>query len=291
MKQALIKNIALMLLKYLVKNPITILIIPLLFGLWLAYETWVARPAMTYMGLPQIEKGIAESSWSHILRNKGYMLEYSEKLENPLWVIYKVKAPQYSSGKRPKYFQEDWRSFSAVSHKDYTHSGYNRGHMAPNYLIATRYGREAQKETFLMTNITPQKAQLNQKSWQRLEELIANDFSEWHGEFWVITGPIFDENPETIKNTKIAIPKAFYKILIKPGAEQQPEKALAFIFSQKANPKASLMSFVTSIDEVEAQSGIDFFPALEDAIENELEAKVTPELWRLPEVANRSSRY
>ncbi len=291
MKHVLIKNIAQMLLKQLIKKPIMILAIPLLFGLWFAYETWVARPAMTYMGLPQIEAGVADKGWSHVLRNKGYMLEYSETLENPLWVIYKVKEAQYSSGKRPKYFQEDWRSLSAVSHKDYTHSGYNRGHMAPNYLIATRYGREAQKETFLMTNITPQKGKLNQKSWQRLEELIANDFSEWHGDFWVVTGPIFDENFDTIKNTNIAIPKAFYKILIKPATDLQPEKALAFIFSQNANPKASLMKFVTSIDEVEKQTGIDFFAALDDSIEHVLEASISPEQWRLPEVANRASRY
>lgn len=291
MKQVLIKNIAQMLLKQLIKRPITILAVPLLFGLWLAYETWVARPAMTYMGLPQIETGIAEKGWSHILRNKGYMLEYSETLENPLWVIYKVKEPRYNSGKRPRSFQEDWRSFSAVNHKDYTHSGYNRGHMAPNYVIATRYGKEAQKETFLMTNITPQKGQLNQKSWQRLEELIANDFSEWYGEFWVVTGPIFDKNPDTIKNTKIAIPKAFYKVLIKPATDQQPDMALAFIFPQNADPKASLMTFVTSIDEVESQSGIDLFSALDDSIEEALESSTTPELWRLPEVANRPSRY
>jgi endonuclease G len=291
MKQVFIKNIALMLLKQLIKKPMYILIAPLLFGLWLFYEIWFARPAMTYMGLPQIEKGIASKGWSHILRNEGYMLEYSEQLANPLWIVYKVIEPQYNSGKRPRSFREDWRSFSSISHKDYTHSGYDRGHMAPNYLIATRYGRQAQKEAFLMTNISPQKGRLNQKSWQRLEELIANDFSEWHGEFWVITGPIFDENPNTIKNTKIAIPIAFYKVLIKPAKGQQSDMALAFIFPQNANPRASLMTFVTTIDEVEEQSGIDLFSALEDSIEDDLEASMTPELWRLPEVANRASRY
>jgi len=163
--------------------------------------------------------------------------------------------------------------------------------LAPNYVIASRYGKQAQKEAFLMSNISPQKALLNQKPWQRLEEIVANDFSEWHDGFWVITGPIFDKSPQALKRTKIAIPKAFYKILIKPSDNPSSIIALAFIFQQNAKSNASLMSFVTSIDEVEKQSGIDFFSELEDPVEDILEAKKTPQLWRLPEVATRPSRY
>lgn len=219
------------------------------------------------------------------------MLEYSEKLQNPLWVTYKVTEKKQRSGKRPSGFTQDWRSIASVSHQDYTGSGYDRGHMAPNYLIASRYGRSAQLDTFKMTNITPQKANLNQKSWQRLEELIANDFSEWHGEFWVVTGPIFDAKPKTLKNSSVTIPRAFYKILIKPGSNEIPAKALAFIFPQNAKKRASLMKFVTTIDEVEQQTGIDFFHKLEDELETRLESSKTPQAWRLPEVANRPSRY
>ncbi|HHT00812.1 MAG TPA: DNA/RNA non-specific endonuclease, partial [Thiomicrospira sp.] len=156
---------------------------------------------------------------------------------------------------------------------------------------ASRYGRSAQLDTFLMTNITPQKPKLNQKSWQRLEEVIANDFSEWHGDFWVVTGPIFGENPKTLKNSGVQIPKAFYKILIKPSSQAMPAKALAFIFPQTAKANASLMTFVTTIDEVEQQTGIDFFHKLDDEFEDNLEASKTPEAWRLQEVAKRPSRY
>lgn len=262
----------------------------LIIGLWAAYEVLIARPAMTYMGLPQIMSGVADKGWSHVLRNEGYMLEYSESLANPLWVTYFVDQKRFKPGKRPK-FSSDWRSLKRVSHKDYSRSGYDRGHMAPNYVIASRYGQKAQKETFLMTNISPQKSRLNQKSWQRLEEVIANDFSQWYGGFWVVTGPIFDEYPDTIKETQIAIPKAFYKILIKPSETPELIMALAFIFPQTARPNASLMTFVTSIDEVEKQTGIDFFSALEDDVETELEKNRTPQQWRLDEVANRPARY
>jgi len=290
MNQAVIKNLLTPLIKLILQKPLYLAVIPLLGGLWYAYETTIARPAMTYMGLPNIETGIASQGWSPILRNQGFMLQYSEQLANPLWVTYKVTEQQYKSGKRPS-FSSDWRSLTAITHKDYTRSGYDRGHMAPNYVIASRYGRSAQHETFLMTNITPQKGSLNQKSWQRLEEVIANDFSKWHGDFWVVTGPIFDKQPKTIKNTKVAIPKAFYKILIQPKTAQNKAKSLAFIFPQNAHAKSSLMKFVTNIDEIEKQTGIDFFSKLEDGIEQTLERESSPELWRLPEVAKRPSRY
>jgi endonuclease G len=142
-----------------------------------------------------------------------------------------------------------------------------------------------------MTNITPQNPKLNQKSWQRLEELVANDFFTLHGEFWVVTGPIFDEQPKTIPNSRVAIPKAFFKILIKPGTPERPAIALAFIFNQNAKPNANLMEFVTTIDAVEELTGLDFFHQLDDPFEERLESSKTPEAWQLQKFAQRPSRY
>jgi endonuclease G len=268
------------------------LLIPLLAGaLWYAYEVGVARPAMSYMGVPKVVAAPAEGSWHRVLRNDGFMVGYSEKLANPLWVTYQVTGQRFDSGKRPSRFSADWRSLSRIDHDDYTGSGYDRGHMAPNYLIASRYGRQAQLDTFLMTNITPQKAMLNQKSWQRLEEAVADDFHDLHGDFWVVTGPIFSAEPNTLKQSRVAIPDAFYKILIQPGNADSPGKALAFIFPQNAKPNDSLMKFVTSIDEVEQRTGLDFFHRLDDALETRLESSITPEAWRLSKVARRPARY
>lgn len=278
------------LLQLLIRHPKYLLVAMLGGVLWYGYEITLARPAMSYMGVPQVTAAPAQGQWSHILRNDGFMLSYSESLKNPLWVTYKVGSADYIPGKRPSGFSADWRSPSFVSHDDYTGTGYDRGHMAPNYVIASRYGRAAQLDTFKMTNITPQKPNLNQKSWQRLEELVANDFSHWFGDFWVVTGPIFDAQPKRL-NSGVAIPKAFYKILLKPASGEQPAKALAFIFPQNAKANVSLLKLVVSIDEVEAQTGLDFFSELDDNIENALESRQTPEAWRLPEVANRPSRY
>ncbi|CAN8140259.1 endonuclease G, mitochondrial [uncultured Thiomicrorhabdus sp.] len=279
------------LFKLLLRNPKLWIFALIGAALWYAYESLYARPQMAYMGVPEIVQSHPTYGVSHILRYKGFMLEYSEALKNPLWVTYKVGAKKYDSGKRPSRFTSEPFTLSRTEHNDYTHSGYDRGHMAPNYLIATRYGRQAQLDTFTMTNISPQNPNLNQKSWQRLEEVVANDFSQKYGEFWVVTGPIFDEEPKTLKHSSVAVPAAFYKILIRPGSDAQPANALAFIFPQSARKNASLSKFVSTIDDIEKRTGIDFFANLDDEFENLLESSKTPKAWNLSAVANRPSRY
>lgn len=257
-------------------------------GLYYVYDTEVAQPKMAYMGVPK-----TQNNWqnlTHTLRNDAYMVGYSERLGNPLWVTYQVTQQHKRIGKRPK-FEADWRSLRHVTWADYRGSGYDRGHMAPNYLIGSRYGREAQKQTFLMTNITPQKHRFNSKIWQRLEEVSADVFSKHFKSFWVVTGPIFATKPKSLKGTSIAIPKAFYKIFLRPAENGKPPIALAFIMPQTAKPKDSLLKYVVSIDEVEKQTGIDFFWQLDDTVENTLEAHSNSQAWGLPAVANRPSRY
>ncbi|GAB6035076.1 DNA/RNA non-specific endonuclease [Galenea microaerophila] len=269
---------------------LTLLITAILGSMWI-YEVKVARPAMSYMGMPKGEHDL--KNLVHILRNRAYLVGYSEWLGNPLWVTYKIIPKRYSYiGPRPP-FKADWRSPFPVEPEDYRHSHYDRGHMAPNYLIASRYGRAAQEETFLMTNITPQKSHLNQKAWQRLEEVAADYFSKWYPEIWVITGPIFDSDPPRFKlHPRIAIPKAFYKVFIRPGTPEDPTpKMLAFIMPQTASAKASLMKFVVSVDTVEAATGLDFNSELPDPIENQVEAQSHPEQWHLKRVAKLKARY
>ncbi|QCU89191.1 DNA/RNA non-specific endonuclease [Thiomicrorhabdus sediminis] len=278
-------------IQLLFKHPKILFALPVIAVIWFGYENLIARPGMAFMGVPQITQAHRDKGLSHILRNDGFMLEYSEGLRNPLWVTYQVTQANYKSGKRPRQFSSDWRSLQSISHQDYTGSGFDRGHMAPNYLIASRYGRNAQLDTFLMTNISPQKANLNQKSWQRLEELVANDFHDWFGDFWVVTGPIFSATPKTLKNSSVRIPDAFYKILIKPGQQAENPQVLAFIFPQNAGANDSLMKFVSTIDEIEKRTGLDFFHQLDDNIEALIEAEKSPQKWRLSEVAKRPNRY
>ncbi len=259
-------------------------------GGWYAWE-YQQRQHYSYGGLPQATE-FSLNTMTRVFRNHGFMVGYSEWRENPLWVVYHLRPiDQKVHLKRPSRFQEDWRSLRRVSHDDYRRSGYDRGHMAPNYAIANLYGREGQLDTFVMTNITPQRPRLNQKLWQRLEDVEANYFARWFGDVWVFTGPVFDEHITTLKSG-VEIPDAFYKIYVRPAKKAgEAPRTLAFLIPQNVRGNEPLDRFVTSIDAIEQKTGLDFLSELDDAIENRIEASRSAKGWRLSKVARLPSRY
>jgi len=282
------------LFRLVLKYPaLSLLVIALGLGNY-AYEAKVARPALLYQGEPQALSPKNIDTWFRVLRNHGFIVGYSDLRGNPLWVEYALTpiAENSRSLKRPGHFETDWRGINRVSHESYQKSGYDRGHMAPNYAISHLYGKQGQADSFLMTNVTPQKANLNQKVWQRLEEVESKYFAPSFGKVWVLTGPVFSGSVERLSSDwKVEIPDAFYKIYITEATPTHKPLALAFLIPQTVHGKEPLAQFVTSIDNIEAQTGLDFFADLDDSIETSVEATTDGQPWHLQEVSQLPPRY
>lgn len=267
-------------LTLLVRNPKVFLLALLLGGLSYSYELFIAREAMVFKGIPKATYNSMQT-YTRIFRNNAYMVGYSDIKGNPLWVVYKLTSLSENTPhlKRPESFSADWRNLGLITSSDYTNSGYDRGHMAPNHAISLLYGKQAQVETFLMTNITPQKPSLNQKLWQRLEEMELDSFAPKFKEVWVYTGPLFDEKTTRLKSSYfVEIPDAFYKIYV--GVEAHGTlKTLAVIVPQNAKANDRMEKYLVSIDEVERRSGFDFLHRLEDTMERRLEKEIDTTPW------------
>jgi endonuclease G len=264
----------------LIRHPKILLIALLLGGLSYSYEYFYARDTMSYMGIPRARDD-AKEHWTRIFRNEAYMVGYSDLRGNPLWVVYKLTPIPLDATpmKRPERFERDWRTLWSVSQEDYTGSGFDRGHMAPNRALSLVYGKAAQQESFLMSNITPQRPSLNQKIWERLETMELERFVAHFQTVWVYTGPLFAQHPKTLKSTwRVEIPEAFYKVYIGLDVDKKPH-ALAVIIPQNAKVNDMIEKYAVSIDEVERRSGFDFFHALEDSIERPLESKIDLQGW------------
>jgi len=275
------------------RNPLGVLFLLIVVGGGYAYELQIARPAQIYQGIPIAQQWQHPFRWFRVFRNAHFMLGYSDVRGNPLWVTYQLTAVDRNAKhlKRPSSFKEDWRSINRIKSKDYKASGYDRGHMAPNYAISRLYGKSAQLNSFLMSNISPQKPKLNQKLWQRLEEVEVKHFTKLSGKLWVITGPIFDENIQRLKQAwNVEIPDAFYKIYILENADNCP-LALAFIMPQNVKGNEPLDKYLVNIDTIEKLTGLDFFSQLAEPLESKLEASITPEAWGIKELANIKGRY
>ncbi len=239
------------------------------------------REKMSYAGIPQ------SSSWSlanftHVLRNQGFLIGYSEWRADPLWVIYRLDRSARSTRHlpRPSHFRSDWRTLRRVAHEDYRRSGYDRGHMAPNRAMAALYGERAQQQSFLMSNVVPQRPRLNQRLWQRLEEMEFECFTRKSAPLWVITGPIFDARIERL-DSGVEIPDAFYKIYVAPaGRAGKMPRLLAFLIPQNVRGDEPLQNFLTSVDEIERRTGLDFFPRMDESQERILESRREHDIWR-----------
>jgi endonuclease G, mitochondrial len=223
--------------------------------------------------------GCPTGDYDILLENAGYKAGYSESRKCPLWAAYFLDINlNMEYGKRPSRFKTDDRTQSRISHNDYTHSGYDRGHMAPNYGIGKTAGRQAQLETFYMSNICPQVPAHNQQIWRKLEELTADTYSAQYGRVWVITGPVFDSNIEALQSG-VKIPDAFYKIIIRPMPHDNAPRVRAFLIPQDCDTRADLSGYLTSVDRIELLTGIDFMHHLPDIIENEVESAAADNLW------------
>lgn len=226
-----------------------------------------------YGGLPVTADGALR-----ILRNRAYWVGYDERRRNPAWVAYRLfDSPDNLAGPRPVEFMTDVRTVAQVSSEHYTGSGFDRGHLAPNYGIGRCHGPEAQRETFLMSNIVPQRHDLNAGVWNELEMREAINYTGRFQEIWIIAGPVY--NPELIRElpSGIPIPESFYKIVVDERCGRL--RAVAFRFRHDAPAPPSLGQALCTIDELETLTGLDFFPGLPKEVQADLEQRRPKSAW------------
>lgn len=239
-----------------------------------------------YAGLPRYA---APRDEYQVLENRGYAVGYSEVRKDPLWAAYTLReGPRQDLGRRPQHFYTDERTQARVEHRDYTQRDYNqnrdaydRGHMAPNYAIAAFYGREAQLETFKLTNVCPQRKGLNQQTWEALEKTITTDWLRDFQQVWVTVGPIFGPRPERL-NGVVEIPDAFYALILRE--DQGQPRVLALQLAQTVHGASKLRPFVTSVRAIEQATRLDFYAELPDDVEAELEQSSPDDRWDLDTV-------
>ena len=215
------------------------------------------------------------STTGQIVHHESYSLSYNEAHEQAEWVAYELKKEHLSNAnfKRP-YFEVDPAVKTGAAHwRNYKKSGFDRGHLCP--AGDRKYSQFAHDETFLTSNISPQSHDFNAGIWNTLEQKVRYWASKYNGVF-VVTGGILEPHLKTIGTEKVSVPNKFYKVLIDINSGNV--KMIAFLMPHENSTKP-LYKFVVPVDTVEKLTGIDFFPELDDAIENKLEASSSYKNW------------
>lgn len=217
------------------------------------------------------------STTGTIVHHDYYSLSYSESHEQAEWVAYELKKSQLSTNEiRRPYFEIDRAIPTKAAHwKSYKDSGYDRGHLCP--AGDRRFSKKAYNETFLTSNISPQEHQFNAGIWNELEQQIRYWAKIYDGVF-IVTGGVLKGELPAIGSDKVSVPNYFYKIVVDNNTNQT--RMIGFLFPHKESQK-SLKSFVVPVDRIEKLTGIDFFPQLDDTVENRLEASSNTNDWKM----------
>lgn len=212
-----------------------------------------------------------------IVRRDGYALGFSDRHKQAVWVSYELNGTDLSGPhvERSNRFLPDPEIAKSAVPGDYTRSGYDRGHLAPAADMA-RSGK-TMKESFYMSNISPQRPHFNRGIWLELEKQVRH-FAKTEGRIIIITGPVLP-SPGTAKKSigrgKVTVPKYFYKVIYDPTP---PEKMVAFIIPNRGS-RRKLQKFVVPVDRVEELTGLDFFNLLPETGQSDLEKTVSTPEW------------
>jgi len=212
-----------------------------------------------------------------LLHRVAYTVSYNKDTRLPNWVAWRLTAGHTTGPYKRKgvNFEEDTEvPEPRATHWDYYNSGYDRGHMCPSG--DNRWDAKAQEQSFLFTNICPQNHQLNTGDWNEMEKQCRR-WAEEYGELYIVCGPLLyaSSKHKAIGRNRVVVPEAFFKVVL---CMKDRPKAIGFIYKNAAGnrPKGD---YVNTIDEVERLTGIDFFAALPDAIEERVEAEANLSDW------------
>ena len=182
----------------------------------------------------------------------GYATAYDAQAKIPVWGAYTL-TPAHTMGcvARSNAFSADKSIPDPATPADYDSTGYDKGHNVPDG--DQNWDQQAEWESFLMTNMTPQLPGLNRGIWKLLESSVRAWAFERNHNIVVYDGPIYNKNDKTIANG-IVVPHAYFKIVI----DQQTNETLAYIFPQAGDLGNNLTKFQVTVSQVESQSGLTF---------------------------------
>ncbi len=149
----------------------------------------------------------------YLIKRNQYVLSYNTEKNVANWVSWNLNKKWFGKIKRSGPFKTDPllpAGAYKVKTKDYTNSGYDRGHMVMSQERTKTLTDN--KATFYLSNILPQTVDLNQKLWRGFEDYCNDLCNVDNKELYIISGGVFHTD-NRIKE-KICIPDSCFKIVV-----------------------------------------------------------------------------
>ena len=260
----------------------------------------IGRPAeVTRLEFPKLKGGTSEVIvHSTSAYGMTYALEWDHAKRSQRWSCYEITSANNKKGWNRKQwnntkwggdpFQVDPKipaneqspvrgEFSGSHYPNYPKSYFDRGHICASE--DRIYAKEANEQTFYMSNMQPQVHVFNAGIWQKMEACIQNNANR--GELvYVCKGGTIDKDSQILTHTKsgFIVPRYFFMAVLMK--DEKGYHAFGFWVEHLYENHSSdrLSQYVVNIDELERLTGIDFFCNLPDELEHKVEHESVQEV-------------
>ena len=226
---------------------------------------------------------------NYLLIHPNFSVGYHAGRGIPTWVSWHVGRGDLGQAPRQNNFRPDPalpRPFYAVTPRSYSGSGFDKGHNCPSGDRTADL--DANSATFLMTNMVPQAPQNNQQTWAHLEEYTRSQVQRGQ-EVYVVMGSYgrggtgANGFAQTLDQGRVTVPARIWKVLVilPEGSNDlqrlatDPTVRVLCIDTPNDNAVApDWRQYLTSIDKIEAATGLDLLSALPRATQTRLQQLV-----------------
>lgn len=250
------------------------------------------NPAVSRLEFPKVKGGNNNIVIVHSTNTYGinYAVEWDCSKKSQRWSCYEM-TPENSVANTTRYYADTSKgelqypydpnlaSEYYFTSDPFYGSGYDHGHICPS---ADRLcSREANIQTFYLTNMQPQVNGFNAGVWQNMETQLRNwNRNDFRDVLYVCKGGTIeatDACPDAVLKTTnkgLIVPKYYFMAILCKNSNDASGgyKALGFWVEHKASNDTQLVNYVVNIDELERLTGIDFFCNLPDDIEEKVES-------------------
>ncbi len=241
------------------------------------------------LGNPSGATSDPTNTTNYLLIHPQYATGYNAQRGIPVWTSWHVgRTDLTKAAPRQDDFRADPalpRQFYQVSPQSYSGSGFDKGHNCPSGDRTASL--DDNSATFLMSNMVPQAPQNNQQTWAHLEEYTRSQVEKGQ-EAYVVMGSYGRGGTgknglaSTLDQGRVSVPAHIWKVVVfLPEGSNDLQRIAAGQGRVVAidTPNDNSISpdwtqYLTSVDKIEAASGLDILSALPTAVQTQLQSKI-----------------
>lgn len=228
------------------------------------------------LGNPSQATADPQNSTNFLIEKPEFVLSYNSKTGTANWVSWQLNQSWLGTAKRQNNFRPDDNlppGWYQVKPNDYRGTGYDRGHLVP---ARDRTNTpEHNSATFILTNIIPQVPELNRGIWSDLEK-DCRDLAQKGKELYIIAG--VSGQGQTIAKGNITVPRWNWKVIVildQPNQKiTENTRVIAVQIPNSNSLKNHWQDYRVSVDDIEANTGLDLLSNIPKNIQDKLERQV-----------------